>query len=85
MAYCSHAFSLQEQNYTVTEQECLDVIYYYKQFCVYLYGVKFTVVNDHSSLIWLQTLKEPEGCLARWALKLQAFDYEIIHKAGDKH
>ena len=85
MAYCSYALLSQERNYTVTERECLAVIYSYKQFCVYLHGVKFTVVTNHSSLRWLQELKEPEGRLARWAIKFQAYDFEIIHKAGDKH
>ena len=43
------------------------------------------VVTDHSSLQWLTNLKDPEGRLARWALKLQAFDYEIQHRAGVMH
>ena len=47
--------------------------------------MKFKVVTDHSSLRWLQTLKEPEGRLARWAIQLQACDFEIIHRAGNKH
>ena len=30
-------------------------------------------------------MKEPEGRLARWALKLQAYDYKIIHRPGVSH
>ena len=30
-------------------------------------------------------MKEPEGRLARWALKLQAYDYELIHRPGVSH
>ena len=42
-------------------------------------------MTDHSSLRWLRNLKEPEVRLARWALKLQAYDYEILHRAGKVH
>ena len=61
------------------------MIYSYKQFQTYIHGTKFSVVTDHSSLQWLQNLKEPEGQLARWALKLQAYDFEILHRAGKVH
>lgn len=74
VGYCSRTLNSHERNYTVTERECLDVIYSYQQFRVYLHGVHFTVVTDHASLKWLKTLKDPEGRLARWAIKLQAFD-----------
>ena len=74
-----------ERNYTVTERECLAVIYSYQQFRVYLHGTKFKVVTDHASLQWLKNLKEPEGRLARWAIKLQAYNYTIEHRAGSKH
>ena len=57
----------------------------YKQFRVYIHGTKFTVVTDHASLRWLQNLKEPEGSLAQWALKLQPYNFKIIHRAGSKH
>ena len=36
-------------------------------------------------LKWLQSLKEPEGRLARWALSLQAYDLEIKHQPGAIH
>lgn len=85
VGYCSRTLNRHERNYTVTERECLAVIYSYQQFRTYLHGVKFTVVTDHASLQWLKTLKDPEGRLARWAIKLQAFDYEIKHRAGSTH
>ena len=55
VTYCSRTLSSAERNYTVTEQECLAVIYTIKQFRVYVHGVKFTVVTNCSSLKWLQT------------------------------
>ena len=33
----------------------------------------------------VKNLKEPEGILARWAIKLQAYNYTIEHRAGLKH
>ena len=79
IAYASRTLNCHKKNYTVTEKECLAVIYAYKQFRVYLHGAKFTVVTDHASLSWLQNLKEPEGRLAQWALKLQPINFTITH------
>ena len=85
VGYCSRTLNSHKCNYTVIKRECLAVIYAYQQFRVYLHGVHFTVVTDHASLQWLKTLKDPEGRLARWAIKLQAFDYDIQHRAGAIH
>ena len=85
IAYCSRVLNKHERNYSVTERECLAVIYAVKQFRVYVHGVHFKVVTKHYSLTWLQTLKEPEGRLARWAIALQAFDYDISHRPGSAH
>ncbi|KAJ9080396.1 hypothetical protein DSO57_1025520 [Entomophthora muscae] len=36
-------------------------------------------------LLMAQTLKDPEGRLAQWAIKIQAFDYDIVHCDGAVH
>ncbi|XP_039310315.1 uncharacterized protein K02A2.6-like [Solenopsis invicta] len=51
----------------------------------YLEGYKFTVITDHSSLRWLHHLKNPTGRLARWALELLEYDYEVVHRKGAQH
>ena len=45
-------------------------------------GKKFFVHTDHGSLSWLMRVKDPTGRLARWALRLQQYDFEIIHHPG---
>ena len=55
---------------------------YYRQ---YLLGHKFTIRTDHQALIWLYSLKEPKGRIARWLEKLSAFDFDIEYRAGPKH
>ncbi|XP_029163431.1 uncharacterized protein LOC114934886 [Nylanderia fulva] len=85
IAFASRALADPEKRYTVTEQECLAVIWAIKKFRPYLEGYKFTVITDHSSLRWLHNLKNPTGRLARWALELLEYDYEIIHRKGALH
>lgn len=85
IAFASRALSDAEKKYSTTEQECLAVVWAIKKFRLYLEGYKFTVVIDHSSLRWLHNLKNPTGRLARWALELLEYDYEIEHRKGTMH
>lgn len=82
IAYHSVKFSKTQQNYSATERECLAVLSAVEKFRPYIDGVAFTVVTDHASLKWLQNLKEPHGKLARWAVRLQAFDITFEHRPG---
>ena len=42
-------------------------------------------MTDHQALHWLMTISDPTGRLARWALYLQTYDFEIIHRRGRLH
>ncbi len=54
-------------------------------FKYYLTGRHFTVVTDHASLTWLRNFKEPEGVVARWIMRLQLLDFDIVHRPGKHH
>jgi hypothetical protein len=71
-----------ERNYSVGERKALAVIFAIEKFRAYVEGVKFTVVTDHSSLGDLSKMWNPSGHLARWSLKLQQFDFDIIYRKG---
>ena len=60
----------------------LGLIWAIKRLRPYLEGYKFTAITDHSSLKWLNNLKEPSGRLARWALELQQWDFDILYRKG---
>lgn len=84
IAYMSQKLSSAERKYQTTERECLAVISAIEKFRAYVEGVKFTVVTDHASLLWLKNLKDPAGRLGRWALRLQAYDFNFVHRKGSQ-
>ena len=59
IAYASRLMNKTEQNYSITDQECLAVVWAIQHFHHYLVSQPFTVVTDHSTLKWLQTCKIP--------------------------
>lgn len=85
ICYLSRTLTKCEKKYTVTELECLSVIWAVEKARCYLEGTHFTVITDHYSLLWLHNLKNPQGRLGRWALRLQAYDFTIKHKPGKDH
>ena len=65
------------------ESKCLDIVWAIKDyFHCYVYGSKYTVRTDNQLLKWLQSLRKPSGRIARWIIKLQEYDYEIIYRLG---
>lgn len=82
IAYVSRKLRGAELNYTTTEKECLAVVFGVEKFRQYVEGFTFEIITDHSALIWLLRQQNLTGRLARWAMKLQQFDFEITHIKG---
>lgn len=82
IAYMSMKLTAAQKKYSTTERECLAVLEAILKFRNYVEGTKFRVITDHASLLWLRNLKDPTSRLARWALKLQQYDFDLIHRKG---
>ena len=78
IAYNGPGLNQAEQNYSTTEREALAFFGGIKKFQPYLHNHKFIVVTDHSSVRWLMNVKDASGRLARWALLLQQYDFNIV-------
>ena len=85
IAYNGRGLNQAEKNYSTTEREALALMEGIKKFPPYLHRRRFTVVTGHSSLRWLMNVKDASGRLATWALLLQQYDFEIVHRPGKVH
>ena len=85
VAYHSRKLLTHELNYAITELECLAIVDAVEKWHCYLHGRPFTVVTDHAALQWLKNIKNPQGRLFRWSLKLSMYDVNIRHQKGSEN
>lgn len=85
ICYLSQSLSRQQRKFSTTEKECLAVLWAIEKLRPYVEGSHFKVITDHYSLLWLRKLQNPSGRLARWSVRLQQYDFEIIHRKGKEH
>lgn len=82
IAYASRSLSRAERVYSSIELELLSILFCVEKFRLFIEGVKFKVVTDCYSLLWLNNFKNPSGRLARWALRLRQHTFELVHRPG---
>lgn len=85
ISYLSRSLTPSERKFSVTEKECLAVVFSVEKLRGYLEATRFTVITDHYSLKWLFSIKDPVGRIARWAVRLQQYNFDIVHRSGREH
>ncbi|MGH0053304.1 MAG: reverse transcriptase/ribonuclease H family protein, partial [Sphaerochaetaceae bacterium] len=85
IGYWSRSWTSAEKTYSVTEKECLAVVYVLLALRPYLIMEKTTVHTDYASLRWLMTITDPSGRLMHWRLRLSEYDFEVQYKKGLKN
>lgn len=71
-----------EEKYTSYELEVLAIVKSLKKFRVYLLGIAFKIVTDCRAFTLTMSKKDLCVRAARWALLLEEFSYEIVHRPG---
>ncbi|CAM6101666.1 unnamed protein product [Calypogeia fissa] len=81
VAFASRSNNAAKSRYSSYEGECLTVMWALAHFQCYLFGTPFTLVTDHQPLKWLMESSKLIGKLAHWALILQEYDFQVVHRA----
>lgn len=88
IAYASHVLTKAERKWSTYYRELWAIVWAVRHFRHYLYKQPFVIVTDHKPLLGLRKIpisNHRTGRRARWALKLDPFEWTVIHKDGHKH
>ncbi|GBG78133.1 hypothetical protein CBR_g26169 [Chara braunii] len=85
MEYASRTVSYERRNDSAPQGECYAVVWGIQHFHPYLYGQKFRLVTDHEPLLALKKLTNYTGMIGLWAVRLQEYDFDIVHRKTERH
>ncbi|GBG65171.1 hypothetical protein CBR_g49966 [Chara braunii] len=83
--YASRTVSDERRNDSAPQGECYVVVWGIQHFHPYLYGQKFLLVTDHESPLALKKLTNYTGMIGRWAVRLQEYEFDIVHRKTERH
>ena len=86
VAFHSRKMNKHEINYEIHDKELLAITSAFKEWKRYLAVArhKINVYMDHEGLKWFANNKQLNRRQARWALELDGFEFQIIHRPGDR-
>lgn len=77
IVYVSRRLARADKNNSVSEKECLAFVRAIRKMRCYLEGYRFEVVTDNLALKWLNSIDNPTGRIAIWALELQQYQFDV--------
>ncbi|GBG86314.1 hypothetical protein CBR_g41308 [Chara braunii] len=83
--YASRTMPDERKNDSAPQGECYAIVWGIKHFHPYLYGQKFLLVTDHEPLLTLKKLTNYTGMIGQWAVRLQEYDFDIVHRKTERH
>ncbi|PNH07731.1 Retrovirus-related Pol polyprotein from transposon [Tetrabaena socialis] len=84
VSFASKRLSGCQLSWSSTDGEAFAAVWAIRFYHEYLCGTHFTLVTDNSALTFIMRAKDLTGKLARYALRLQGYDFTIVHRAGRK-
>ena len=82
IAFASRQLNGAEEKYATIEKEALAIKFGIQMYRPYIFGTHFKIQTDHNPLTYLAKMKDDSQRVARWALLLQEYDFEIEHRKG---
>ncbi len=83
IAFESRQMSPAEKGYHTTDKELLAIVHAFQTWRCYLEGAHFEVLTDHNPLTYLRTQRELSRRQARWAEKLNMFNFDTKYLPGE--
>src|ERR1700734_200570 len=83
VAFDGRKFHGAELNYPTHEKELLAVKHALEKWRAYVdNGLKITIITDHDSLKYMNTISNPSKRIARWVEEFQQYNLEIKYRPG---
>lgn len=80
--YYSRKTTLAESKLHSFELETLAIVYCLQRFRMYLFGLRFKIITDCNSLKQTLEKRDINPKISRWAMFLEQYDFEIVHRPG---
>lgn len=86
ICYISKSLSPSEINWGITEKEAYSLVWCIEKLHMYLFAKPFRVIVDHQPLKFLFAPRSKlSPRIARWQLRLQCYDFDVIYKKGSEN
>jgi len=85
IAFFSAKLNPAQQRYSEFQIECYAIVQAVEHFRLYLEGRRFHLYSRQASLKWLFNEAPTKPTLARWVLRLQAFEFTIHNEKGARN
>ena len=73
-----------EKSYHSSKLELMGIVWAMERLRPFLIGIPFTVITDCQALVHINTYKTKNHQIIRWQNLLADYEFEIVHRSGDR-